>query len=248
MTDTADVPADWIPPSNQLPRHVAIIMDGNGRWANDRGLPRLLGHRAGTDNVRTVLHACVEFGIEYLTIYAFSTENWNRPADEVQGLFEIMAEVIRGETEDLHRQGVRIHHLGRVEGLPPSLATAIRDATELTHSNRRLVLNVAFNYGGRAELVDAVRTMLRDRVEAGTVDEEMISRYLYTGGQPDPDLIIRTAGEMRLSNFLIWQSAYAEYYSTATYWPDFDREQLRLALATYARRRRKFGGVLTGTC
>lgn len=248
MTDAADVPADWIPPSNQLPRHVAIIMDGNGRWANDRGLPRLLGHRAGTDNVRTVLHACVEFGIEYLTIYAFSTENWNRPADEVQGLFEIMAEVIRGETEDLHRNGVRIHHLGRVEGLPPSLATAIRDATELTHSNRRLVLNVAFNYGGRAELVDAVRTMLRDRLEAGTVDEEMISRYLYTGGQPDPDLIIRTAGEMRLSNFLIWQSAYAEYYSTATYWPDFDREQLRLALATYARRRRKFGGVLTGTC
>lgn len=248
MTDTADVPADWIPPSNQLPRHVAIIMDGNGRWANDRGLPRLLGHRAGTDNVRTVLHACVEFGIEYLTIYAFSTENWNRPADEVEGLFEIMAEVIRSETEDLHRHGVRIHHLGRVEGLPPSLATAIRDATELTHSNRRLVLNVAFNYGGRAELVDAVRTMLRDRLEAGTVDEEMISRYLYTGGQPDPDLIIRTAGEMRLSNFLIWQSAYAEYYSTATYWPDFDREQLRLALATYARRRRKFGGVLTGTC
>lgn len=248
MTDTGTLPADWIPTQEQLPRHIAIIMDGNGRWANERGLPRLFGHRAGTDNVRTVLHASVEFGIEFLTIYAFSTENWNRPADEVHGLFDIMAEVIRSETEDLHRNGVCVRHVGRAEGLPPSLAAAIHEATILTRDNRRLVLNVAFNYGGRAEIVDAVRQMIRDQVPPEAVDEALIGRYLYTGGQPDPDLIIRTAGEMRLSNFLIWQSAYAEYYSTPTYWPDFDREQLRLALATYARRQRRFGGVLTGTC
>jgi undecaprenyl diphosphate synthase len=248
MSDPIAVPAEWTPSADQVPRHVAIIMDGNGRWANERGLPRLFGHRAGTDNVRTVLHASVEFGIEYLTIYAFSTENWNRPADEVQGLFGIMAEVIRSETEELHREGVRVRHVGRVDGLPPSLAAAIQNATLLTQANDRLVLNVAFNYGGRAELVDAVRQIIRDQVSADNVDEDLIGQYLYTAGQPDPDLIIRTAGEMRLSNFLIWQSAYAEYYSTTTYWPDFDREQLRLALATYARRQRKFGGVLTGSC
>jgi undecaprenyl diphosphate synthase len=248
MTDTPALPADWIPTPDQVPRHVAIIMDGNGRWANERGLPRLSGHRAGTENVRTVLNACVEFGIQYLTIYAFSTENWHRPADEVAGLFGIMAEVIRSETEELHQNDVCIRHVGRSEGLPPSLNLAIQEATALTRDNRRLVLNVAFNYGGRAELVDAVRKIIRDQVPANDVSEDTISRYLYTAGQPDPDLIIRTAGEMRLSNFLIWQSAYAEYYTTSTYWPDFNREQLRLALATYARRQRRFGGVLTGSC
>ena len=196
----------------------------------------------------TRLHASVEFGIKYLTIYAFSTENWNRPADEVKGLFEIIGEVIRTETDELHQNGVRVHHVGRSEGLPPSLAAAIQEATVLTRGNDHLVLNVAFNYGGRAELVDAVRQIIRDHVSADRVDEDLISKYLYTGGQPDPDLIIRTAGEMRLSNFLTWQSAYAEYYFTPTYWPDFDREQLRLALATYARRQRRYGGVLTGSC
>jgi undecaprenyl diphosphate synthase len=248
MTDSPGTPSNWKPDPEQLPRHVAIIMDGNGRWANERGLPRLHGHRAGTDNVRTVLTASVEFGIQYLTIYAFSTENWNRPADEVRGLFEIMAEVIRSETEDLHQNGVCVRHVGRTDGLPRELAEAIRDATALTKDNRKLILNVAFNYGGRAELVDAVRRMIRDGVPAESVTEELIGRYLYTGGQPDPDLIIRTAGEMRLSNFLIWQSAYAEYYFTPTYWPDFDREELRRALAAYARRQRRFGQVLSPTC
>ena len=248
MTESVAVPAEWVPIGDQIPRHVAIIMDGNGRWAQERGLPRLFGHRSGTDNVRTVLHASVEFGIEFLTIYAFSTENWSRPAEEVQGLFEIMAEVIRSETAELHREGVRVRHVGRSEGLPPSLASAIQEATVLTQANDRLVLNVAFNYGGRAELVDAVRQIIREETPADQVDEEAIGRHLYTAGQPDPDLVIRTAGEMRLSNFLIWQSAYSEYYSTPTYWPDFDREQLRLALASYARRHRKFGRVLTGTC
>ncbi len=159
-----------------------------------------------------------------------------------------MAEVIRDETEDLHRNGVCVRHIGRSEGLPASLADAISAATALTHDNRRITLNVAFNYGGRAELVDAVRRIIRDQIRADDVTEELVSRYLYTGGQPDPDLIIRTAGEMRLSNFLIWQAAYAEYYSTSTYWPDFGRPELREALFAYAGRKRKFGSVLNGTC
>jgi len=247
MTDRQAIPTDWQPPPDQLPRHVAIIMDGNGRWANQRGLPRLFGHRAGTDNVRTVLKASVEFGIKYLTIYAFSTENWQRPADEVSGLFEIMAEVIRTETAELNQNGVCVRHVGRADGLPEALAQAIAEATALTQHNSRLVLNVAFNYGGRAELVDAIRRMIRDGVSCDDVCEELIGRYLYTDGQPDPDLIIRTAGEMRLSNFLIWQSAYAEYYFTQTYWPDFDREELRRALANYAQRVRRFGQVHHGS-
>ncbi|HVC34268.1 MAG TPA: polyprenyl diphosphate synthase [Chloroflexota bacterium] len=248
MIDPDVLPCDWTPDPSQLPRHVAVIMDGNGRWAAARGLPRLLGHRAGTDNVREVLEACVEFGIQYLTIYAFSTENWTRPADEVNGLFQIMAEVIRDETADLHRNGVCVRHIGRAAGLPESLLQAIAAATALTRDNHRIILNVAFNYGGRAEVVDAVRRIMRDQVSAADVTEELLSRYLYTGGQPDPDLIIRTAGEMRLSNFLIWQAAYAEYYTTSTCWPDFGRDELRRALAAYAQRQRKFGSVLHPTC
>jgi undecaprenyl diphosphate synthase len=248
MTDQSVVSVDWVPTPEQLPAHVAIIMDGNGRWANERGLPRLYGHRAGTDNVRTVLEASVEFGIRFLTIYAFSTENWTRPADEVRGLFEIMADVIRTETEELHRNGVCVKHVGRLAGLPEPLVDALREATALTCDNTRLVLNVAFNYGGRAELVDAIRRIIDDHIPSGSVDEDLIDKYLYSVGQPDPDLIIRTAGEMRLSNFLIWQSAYSEYYFTKTYWPDFGREEFRQALATYARRKRRFGGVLSGSC
>ncbi|HUX87770.1 MAG TPA: polyprenyl diphosphate synthase [Chloroflexota bacterium] len=239
------LPDDWKPNPEQLPRHIAIIMDGNGRWARARGLPRLYGHRAGVDNVRAVLEASVEFGVQYLTIYAFSTENWTRPSDEVNGLFQIMGEVIKSETEDLHRNGVCVRHVGRTTGLPQSLVEAMQQATALTKDNSRIILNVAFNYGGRAELVDAVRRMIADGVTPTSVTEDLISQYLYTGGQPDPDLIIRTAGEMRLSNFLIWQAAYAEYYSTSTYWPDFGREELRRALAAYAARQRKFGSVLT---
>ncbi len=248
MNTAESLPRDWVPPPDQLPRHVAIIMDGNGRWATARGLPRLHGHRAGTDNIREVLEASVEFGIQYLTIYAFSTENWTRPPDEVNGLFQIMAEVIRDETEELHRNGVCVRHIGRSEGLPQELLEAIKGATALTRANRRIILNVAFNYGGRAEVVDAVRRIIRDGIPADSVTEDLVSRYLYTEGQPDPDLIIRTAGEMRLSNFLIWQAAYAEYYSTSTCWPDFGREELRRALAAYAQRQRKFGSLLNATC
>ncbi len=248
MNTAESLSRDWVPAPDQLPRHVAIIMDGNGRWATARGLPRLHGHRAGTDNVREVLEASVEFGIQYLTIYAFSTENWTRPPDEVNGLFQIMAEVIRDETADLHRNGVCVRHIGRSEGLPEDLLEAIKEATALTRANRRIILNVAFNYGGRAEVVDAVRRIIRDGIPAESVTEDLVSRYLYTEGQPDPDLIIRTAGEMRLSNFLIWQAAYAEYYSTSTCWPDFGREELRRALAAYAQRQRKFGSLLNATC
>lgn len=248
MTMAINFPPNWKPDPTRMPTHVAIIMDGNGRWANQRGLPRLHGHRAGTDNVRTVLEASVEFGIKYLTIYAFSTENWNRSPTEVRGLFEIMAEVIRSETEELHRNGVRIHHIGRAAGIPPELGSALSESVALTRNNDKLVVNVAFNYGGRAELVDAVQRMIRDGVAPEQVSEDLIGRYLYTGGQPDPDLIIRTAGEMRLSNFLIWQSAYAEYYFTETYWPDFGRDDLQQALYAYENRERRYGRVMTGTC
>lgn len=248
MTDSSCSSPDWKPDPEQLPRHVAVIMDGNGRWAHARGLPRLHGHRAGVDNVRTVLEASVEFGIQYLTIYAFSTENWTRPTDEVNGLLQIMAEVIKTETEDLHQNGVCVRHVGRLDGLPIPLAEALKEATALTKDNRRIILNVAFNYGGRAELVDAVRRIIEDHVAPEAVTESLISQYLYTGGQPDPDLIIRTAGEMRLSNFLLWQAAYAEYYTTETFWPDFGREELQRALAAYAARTRRFGGVFTSSC
>jgi len=227
-----------------VPGHVAIIMDGNGRWARARGLPRLAGHRAGTDNIRSILEACVEAGVDILTIYAFSTENWNRPEAEVFGLFALMEEVIRRETAELHRNGVRVSHVGWTEGLPPELVRSIEEAVALTAGNNRITLNVAFNYGGRAEIIDAFRRAVAAGVDVTRLDEQTFSRYLLTGGQPDPDLIIRTAGEMRLSNFLIWQAAYAEYYSTATYWPDFGREELLAAFEAYARRQRKFGRVV----
>ncbi len=225
------------------PRHIAIIMDGNGRWARRRGLPRLAGHRAGTENIRRIVEACAEEGIEILTIYAFSTENWSRPAEEVQGLLGLLSEVIERETENLHRNGVQVRHIGRLEGLPEALQRKILQAVERTRDNRRLILNVAFNYGGRAEIVDAARRLVAAGVSPEEVTEERFASALYTAGCPDPDLIIRTAGEMRLSNFLIWQAAYSEFYSTPTLWPDFDREELRRAIEAYGKRVRKFGGL-----
>jgi undecaprenyl diphosphate synthase len=228
----------------RVPRHVAIIMDGNGRWAQRRGLGRAAGHRAGTDNIRPLLEACVEVGIKVLTIFAFSTENWQRPQDEVEALFGIMADAIERETPELHRQGVQVRHVGSSEGLPEDLSRAIADATALTSGNRRIVLNVAFNYGGRAEIVRAFKRAVADGVDPAALDEDTLERYLMTAGQPDPDLIIRTAGEMRLSNFLIWQAAYAEYYSTPTFWPDFGRDELLAALDAYSRRERRFGGLV----
>lgn len=224
-----------------VPRHVAIIMDGNGRWAKERGLPRIAGHRAGTENIRRVLRACIKYGIEILTIYAFSTENWKRPKEEVGGLMRILEEAIERELPELHKNGVKLMHIGRLEGLSEGIKRKIREAIELTKNNERIVLNIAFNYGGRAEIVDAVRRIIEEGVESEGIDEALFSRYLYTADLPDPDLIIRTGGELRLSNFLIWQGAYAEYYSTPTYWPDFDEEELYKALLDYSKRERRFG-------
>jgi undecaprenyl diphosphate synthase len=223
------------------PIHVAMIMDGNGRWAKQRGMPRLAGHRAGTENIRNIVEACVEQGVEYLTLYAFSTENWSRPDNEVQGLLRILAEVIERETPELDRNGAQLRHIGTMDGVPQDLADAINGAVAFTAHNSRLILNVAFNYGGRAEIVDAVRRIVREGLPAEAIDEAAVNRRLYTAGIPDPDLIIRTAGEQRLSNYLIWQAAYAEYWFTPKYWPDFDKNVFYEALLDYSRRKRKFG-------
>lgn len=230
--------------SGPTPNHVAIIMDGNGRWARRRGLPRLMGHRAGTENIRRIVHACVENNVKYLTVYAFSTENWSRPSDEVQGLMTILGEVIRKETPELSREGVQIRHMGHMENVPPALQEAIAYSLETTKHNSRLILSVCFNYGGRDDVVRAVRKIVAEGATPESITEETISQHLDTCGIPDPDLIIRTAGEMRLSNFLLWQAAYAEYYSTETTWPDFDKDEFKKALDEYGRRHRKFGGIL----
>jgi undecaprenyl diphosphate synthase len=226
-----------------LPRHVAIIMDGNGRWAKARGLPRLAGHRAGTENLRPILEASVDFGIEILTIWAFSTENWCRPEAEVTGLLRILERMIRRELRELHKQGVKLRHIGRMDRLPGRLQKEVQDAVELTKDNDRIVLNVAFDYGGRAEIVHAVQQIIREGIAADEVDEELLSRYMYTAGQPDPDLIIRTGGDLRTSGFMLWQSAYTEYYITPTFWPDFGREELYEALVAFGQRDRRFGGI-----
>jgi undecaprenyl diphosphate synthase len=229
------------PALQRIPYHLAIIMDGNGRWAKARGLPRLAGHRAGTENLRRTLKSCVRHDIKILTIYAFSTENWGRPAEEVRGLMTILEQVIERELKELHEQGVRIRHIGQKEGISPRLLKKIEKAVELTKNNDTIILNVAFNYGGRQEIIDAVKRIVQEDVPSDQVDDALLSRYLYTAGQPDPDLIIRTSGEMRVSNFLIWQGAYAELYVTPTYWPDFDEGELQKALDHYAARERRFG-------
>ena len=226
-----------------VPAHVAIIMDGNGRWARQRGLQRLEGHRAGTENIRTIIEGAIELGIEVLTLFAFSSENWRRPADEVNGLLSILAEVIDRETAELHRNGVRLRHLGCLEGLPETLQDRVRHAVDLTRYNRRLTVNVAFNYGGRAEIIEAVRRMIRAGIDPDELDEETFGSFLYTGGMRDPDLIIRTAGEMRLSNSLIWQAAYAEYWFTPLHWPDFGKDVLAQAVRDFGSRERRFGGL-----
>ncbi len=230
-------------PTERLPRHVAMIMDGNGRWALSRSLPRLAGHKAGTENLRRVIRASVEFGIKYLTIYAFSTENWGRPPEEVKGLMYILEDVIDRELAELNKEGVQLRHIGRLERLAPSLQEKVLYAIELTKNNDRLVLNVAFNYGGRDEIVNAIQNIMKDGIAPEEVTDELVSRYLYTAGVPDPDLIIRTSGELRVSNFLIWQAAYSEWYVTPTYWPDFNKEEYQRALETFAGRDRRYGKV-----
>jgi undecaprenyl diphosphate synthase len=224
-----------------VPKHIAIIMDGNGRWAKARGLPRAEGHRNGTENLRRIIRACVQFGVEILTIYAFSTENWRRPPLEVRLLMTILETVIDRELKELSDNGVQIRHLGQLDQIAPALQKKIQYACEYTKDNHRLILNVAFNYGGRDEIVQAVRRIVKEGVPPEKITEDLLNGYMYTGGLPDPDLIIRTSGELRVSNFLIWQGAYSEYYVTPVYWPDFDKEELRKAIAEYNHRTRRFG-------
>jgi len=231
------------PPLPNVPYHVGIIMDGNGRWAKARGLPRNMGHRQGAENLRQILEAAVEFGIKILTIYAFSTENWKRPRAEVRGLMNLFDYYFSRELDELNRNGVQLRHVGQEEGISAGMLKKIHRAVERTRHNDKLILNVAFNYGGRAEIVHAVRRIMQAGYPPEEVTEELIGQYLFTAGQPDPDLIIRTSGELRTSNFLLWQSAYAEYYITSTLWPDFDKGELYKALQAYSQRNRRYGGV-----
>ena len=228
-------------PRLDVPNHVAIIMDGNGRWARQRGHARLEGHRAGAQRIRRVLSVLERRGVRYVTLYAFSTENWGRPWPEVRGILQLLKLVIREEVPKLHQQSVRLLHLGSRERLPKSLVRSIEDVIAQTANNTGLTLCVGFDYGGRTEIVDAVRQILRESISPEEVTEETIRRYLCLPQTPDPDLIIRTAGEQRLSNFLIWQAAYSEMYYTPTLWPDFDEAELEKALGAYRRRQRRFG-------
>jgi len=231
------------PEAESLPTHVAIIMDGNGRWAKERGLSRQAGHRAGTENIRRIIRYLRERGVPYLTLFAFSTENWSRPRPEVRALMQLVGRVIKREIAELHERGVKLVHLGRLDNLSSGLRKQVLAAMELTKDNREMTVAIAFDYGGRAEIVGAVRRIVADGLPPEHIDESVFASYLYTAGLPDPDLIIRTAGEMRLSNFLIWQAAYAEYYATPAYWPDFGPENLEEALQAYSRRERRFGGI-----
>lgn len=227
--------------SGDQPAHVAIIMDGNRRWARRQGVPELEGHAAGVEAIRGLLRHAVRRDIRVLTLYAFSRENWARTDAEVVGLFGLLEAAIRSETAELREQGVRVQLLGRLDELPPATRASIEAALEATAGGERLILNVAFNYAGRTELVDAVRAIVRSGIPADAVDESTLSQALYTAGLPDPDLVIRTGGEHRLSNFLIWQSAYAELITSDALWPDFGPGDLDDALATYASRHRRFG-------
>jgi undecaprenyl diphosphate synthase len=228
---------------NSIPKHVAVIMDGNGRWAKQRGLSRQAGHRAGTENIRAVIRAFAQRDVKYLTLFAFSTENWARPRAEVNALIRLVGRVIDRELNALHENGVRLLHLGSLEPLPSELRRRICNAIELTKDNHGLTVCVAFNYGGRAEIIDAVRRLIEDGVSPDVLDEKLFESYLNVHSLPEPDLVIRTAGEKRLSNFLLWQAAYAEFYSTRVYWPDFDEGEVERALQAYAQRQRRFGGL-----
>ena len=228
----------------RVPGHVAIIMDGNGRWAQERNLPRAAGHRAGTENIWRILERFGEHGIGYVTLYAFSTENWNRPQTEVRSLIRLLDRFIKSEIDTFQKNNVQLKQLGHLEQLPPWLQNRITAAIEATKENDGLVLSICFSYGGRDDLVTAFKQIIDSGISADAVSEETIHNNLFTAGLPDPDLVIRTAGDQRLSNFLIWQCAYSELYFTDTYWPDFGREDIDLALAEYGRRKRKFGRLL----
>jgi len=230
-----------------VPRHIAIIMDGNGRWAKARGVPRLMGHRAGRESVREAVKGCVALGVEVLTLYTFSTENWKRPRREVSALMTILRHTLREEREELRANNVRLQVMGRIHDLPPEVGRAIDETREYLSGSNGLLLNLALSYGGRGEIVDAARRLLAEHQRNGLapdqLDEQQFGSYLYTGGLPDPDLLIRTSGEMRISNFMLWQLAYTEFWVTDTLWPDFRRKHLYQAVADFQSRDRRFGRV-----
>jgi len=230
-----------------LPNHVAIIMDGNGRWAQERGLPRALGHRTGMESLKTIARICLKLGIKVLTVYAFSTENWKRPQDEIDILMDLLYEYIHKELNELDRQGVQIRAIGRLDDLPILAQQEVTKAMQLTAENNKMILNIALNYGGRSEIVDAVNKIAgmvaKGELRPGEITEEIFQHYLYTGDLPNPDLLIRPAGELRISNFLLWQLAYTEFYITSVYWPDFREKEFLEALIAYQNRERRFGGL-----
>jgi len=228
---------------SRLPNHVAIVPDGNGRWAEQHGLPRFEGHRVGAESLHTIIEYLSDYQIKCVTIYLFSTENWSRPEDEVRGLFHLSAKMIDKNTLGFHKRGVRLRHLGRLEELPQGLKQAINKAVELTKNNTGMTLSLAFNYGGRVEILDAVHRLIAEGISPQNIDEKLFNSYLYTTGLPDVDLLIRTGDELRLSNFLIWQTAYSEYYFTNVLWPDFGKKDIDKALLSYSRRQRRFGGL-----
>ena len=226
-----------------LPNHIAFIMDGNGRWAKKRKLPRKAGHKAGTQNIMALLKTLGNHGIKYVTLYSFSTENWNRPKEEINAILDILGESLEKEVPELHKNGIRICHIGHLEKLSENTRDAIAKAIELTKDNTAMALNLAFDYGGRAEIVDAVKKIVSEKIPAQDIDEKLFNSYLYTSGLPEVDLVVRTGGDLRISNFLLWQSAYSELYFTDTLWPDFDDKEIQKALISFSRRERRFGGV-----
>jgi len=227
----------------QIPKHIAIIMDGNGRWAKKRRLPRIEGHRRGAISLREAVKACIELGVKHLTVYAFSTENWKRPKEEVGFLMNLLSSTIDREIDELNKNKIKVRFLGRISMLPEKLRNKIRSAEYKTKGNSSLSLNIMLSYGGRAELTDAVKSIVKNNIKGDRIDEDLISRSLYTAGIPDPDLLIRTAGEMRVSNFMLWQIAYSEIWVTDVLWPDFRKKHLVEAISDYSGRIRKFGGL-----
>jgi undecaprenyl diphosphate synthase len=231
---------------NKLPKHIAVIMDGNGRWAGMRKLPRVAGHRAGIDSVREIIETSAHLGLEVLTLYTFSVENWKRPASEIRTLMKLLKDYLRRELKNIKKANIKFQTIGRIQELEESVQNELKRAMRSTENSTGMILNVALNYSGRAELIDTFNRLHKECGQNGhrfPIDEEMVSKYLYTSGLPDPDLLIRTSGEMRISNFLLWQIAYSEIYITSTYWPDFRRKDLFEAIIEYQRRNRRYGGI-----
>ncbi|MFZ8845905.1 MAG: isoprenyl transferase [Candidatus Hydrothermia bacterium] len=226
----------------KIPKHIAIIMDGNGRWAKERNLPRIIGHKVGSESVREIIRVCIELGIEYLTLYSFSTENWQRPKEEIKGLMELLKFLLKNEVDELNRNGVSIKAIGRLDYLPNDVKIELFKAIEKTKNNNKLKLYLALSYGGRQEILDAVNKIINSKLEF--IDEGTFRNFLYDPNLPDPDLLIRTSGEYRISNFLLWQISYSEFYFTKTLWPEFRREEFIKAIEDYSKRKRKFGKVI----